>query len=556
MDEKRPPGDYYAREPQRRTQWSKYWAIIPLVLICFILWSEAKLSRPLPRSARNYIQYDGEHIRWAPCGSLEDISLECSSIDVPMDQFSTDNPENKTFNIPLIRMRGREATQNLLLNPGGPGAGGFDLMYRRGKQLKALVGEGVHLLSFDPRGVNSSTPLASCYPDDRTRRELAPVRTQDVFNDSPEVYAWTQNFIRACSDTMGEYAKYINTPQIAADMNSILDALGQEDMAYWGFSYGSLLGQTYAGLFPERSRRIIIDGVINQFQWYEGIYEAEAFVDADTVLDGFFETCIKEGVGRCSLAALAKSKEELREIVLSNIEKLKKQPISVYIDNSAYGLLDYEKIWYNGVYPALLKPQTWATLADNLHRFIEGNATDAFLAYGGESTWEMRHESNEFITLNDGLTGPEYWPQDRKSLLDKIVPFYNRSLFGASQSKIYYMKQQWTLPRTHPYLPRKGIKTAHPLLILSTTYDPVCPLRAARSANEAFEDSKIVEVQAYGHCSVAVTSACLDRHLREFLYEGKLPQSYTKCNIDSPYFVKMEESGHVSAHGNFDNPYG
>ena len=45
--------------------------------------------------------------------------------------------------------------------------------------------------------------------------------------DSPKVYAWAHNFVRACAETMGEYAKYLNTPQSAADMNSILDALGQ-----------------------------------------------------------------------------------------------------------------------------------------------------------------------------------------------------------------------------------------------------------------------------------------------------------------------------------------
>lgn len=470
-----------------------------------------------------------------------------------MDQFDLENSGDKIFTIPLIRMRGNNATQNLILNPGGPGGSGFEFLYRRGELLKAVVGEAFHLLSFDPRGVNSSTPMASCYPDDRTRRELSRVRSLDVWDDSPEVYAWAQNFVRACPDTMGEYARYLNTPQTAADMNSILDALGQEGMIYWGFSYGTLLGQTYAGLFPERSKRVIIDGVVNQFEWYEGLFEAQSLVDTDTVLDGFFDECIKDGADNCALASLATSTEELRDTVLSYMNTLREQPVSVYINNTVYGLLDYNKVWYNGFLEALYKPPMWTVLADNMYRLIQGNATDAFLAYGIEEIRDWSHEANEFITLNDGVSGPEHWPQDRQMFLEQIAPLFNHSLFSPAQSQKYYQRQQWAVPKTHSYVPLKGVKTAHPLLILSTTYDPVCPLVAARSANEAFEGSQIVEVQGYGHCSVAVPSVCIAKHVRRFLYEGTLPDTYTQCEVDAPYFGRSDASGQVSAHRHFED---
>lgn len=542
MDEKCTLPDYTAQpfKQRRSTALPRNRVVVSLILICAVLVFYTLPLFQLPDNRLQFLNYDGEHITWQPCGSLNERPLECSSIQVPMDQFNTTTTTtNNSFTIPLIRMRGTNATQNLLLNPGGPGGGGFDFIYRRGEQLKTLVGEGFHLLSFDPRGVNSSTPSASCYPDVETRRKFSSVPFQHVVANSPEVYAWTENFVRACPDTMGEYSGYINTPQTAADMNSILDAVGQKDMFYWGFSYGTLLGQTYATLFPERSKRVIIDGVVDQFEWYQGLYESESLVDTDSVLDGFFNTCITEN---CSLSALATSKDELRDTVLAYMEKLQEQPISVYINESTYGLLHFEQVWYDGVFPSMLKPSTWAVLADYLYSLIQGNATDAFLAYGGKGTgWGLANEAYEVVTLNDGLTGPDHWPQDRQSILDELLPLRNQSLFSAAHSKIYYMKQKWTVPKRHTYVPRRGVKTAHPLLILSTTYDSVCPLVAARSANEAFEGSRIVEVEGYGHCSVAVSSACLTRHLREFLYEGKLPSDYTKCEVDSPYFVRAEE---------------
>ncbi|KAJ5570452.1 uncharacterized protein N7459_009882 [Penicillium hispanicum] len=528
-----------------------------LAIALFWLWVVFRIGSMLMPSEfqTTYLEYDGEKIKWESCGELKNTPLECSTLHVPMDQFDPKKSGDRTFTIPLIRMRGENATKNLLLNPGGPGGGGFDLIYRMGEHLKVLVGEGFHLVSFDPRGVNSSTPLASCYPDAPTRHDLSRVRSWDVLVDSPEIYAWTHNFVQACTETMGEYAKYINTPQTAADMNSILDALGQDDMFYWGFSYGSVLGQTYAGMFPERSERVIIDGVVDQFEWYGGLFEAYSQVDADKVLDGFLEECFKSGDSNCSLSLLATSKEDLHEKVLSYMEKLREQPISVYINNTLYGLLDYNQIWYNGVFPALLKPYTWSSLAENLHQLMQGNATAAFLAYGKGEVLSYQHEAYEVVTLNDGLSGPKHWPQDRKSFLnnDKIISSLNQSLFGPSQHKLLSIRQQWTVPKTHTYVPRKAVKTASPLLILSTTYDPVCPLGAARAAEAGFEGSQVVEVKGYGHCSPAVPSLCATKILRQFLYEGHLPQTYTQCEVDLPYFREPRKGNLVSSQKLFAN---
>jgi pimeloyl-ACP methyl ester carboxylesterase len=81
-----------------------------------------------------------------------------------MDQFNTERLKNETFTIPLIRLRGREGSPNLLLNSGGPGASGVEFIYWRAEQISAIVGEGFHLVGFDPRGVNSSEPFATAIP--------------------------------------------------------------------------------------------------------------------------------------------------------------------------------------------------------------------------------------------------------------------------------------------------------------------------------------------------------------------------------------------------------
>ncbi|KAI0889611.1 alpha/beta-hydrolase [Annulohypoxylon maeteangense] len=540
---------------QRRRPAAWKWVVTATLLVSIPLF-KAKL--PLPSRCSHHdnhptrLTYPGERITWERCGDLGNRPLECSSIDVPMDQFSPSNSGNKTFSIPLIRLRGANATQNLFLNPGGPGGSGIEFLYRKGAQLHDIVGEGFHLLSFDPRGINSSQPLARCYPDAETQRERSSVRDTKIIEDSIEAYTWSHNFVRACADTMGEHGLYLNTPQTAADMNSILDALGQDNMVYWGFSYGSLLGQTYATMFPDRSERVIIDGVANQFDWYEGLLDTETFVDTENVWEGFLEECIKAGKD-CALSSLAESKDSLKAKFYSLAQQLKDSPLSVYVNNTIYGTIDYETIWYNAIFPALYKPANWYPLAERLAQLLEGNATEALISYGLGDPWGIAGQANEFITYNDGASGASFWPQDRESTLDVLIPYMNSSIFAPTEYGGYYIKQQWQVPKTHEYVPRVGVETAHPVLILSTTYDPVCPLQSARSANAAFKDSQIVEVLGYGHCSVAIPSTCLAKHVRAFLYDGTVPDSYTQCEVDGKYFINPDEGGKVTAQKHFDD---
>ncbi|KAH8885589.1 alpha/beta-hydrolase [Thozetella sp. PMI_491] len=493
-----------------------------------------------PRHGSAEIRYPGEKIKWTPCGEVGNRTVECSSIDVPMDQFNASNSGDKTFYVPLIRLRGRNATQNILLNPGGPGGSGTQFMHRFGESLSEIVGDGFHLLSFDPRGINASRPLALCYPDAETRKKLRSVHDINSEVDTGEVYAWSENYVRACAETTGEHGAYINTPQTAADMNSILDAVGQSDMIYWGFSYGTLLGQTYATMYPERSTRVIIDGVANHFEWYEEKIDREAYFDSGNIFAGLLDECWR-AEHNCSLAPLG-SRTEVGEKLHQLIEGLRTEPLNVYINSTSYGLLTYHDVWLKGVFRALYKPASWYQLADNLAALLQGNATAAFLAYHDDGTVATNtSDAMAFVTLNDGASGPEHWKGGRQELLDILTPYIDEFAFSDNEWPTYFAKQRWRIPKTHTYVPRRGVQTAHPLLVLSTTFDPICPLVSARSALSAFEGSRLVEVKGYGHCSIAMPSLCVARHVRAFFYNGTLPEQDVQCEVDGPYFVKPED---------------
>ncbi|KAH7030781.1 Alpha/Beta hydrolase protein [Microdochium trichocladiopsis] len=484
--------------------------------------------------------YAGESLPWHSCGQVGRHTVECSSLDVPMDHFGTAESKHKTFTIPLIRLRGHPQARNLLLNPGGPGGSGIEFLFRKGEQLREVVGDDFHLLSFDPRGVNASIPAAHCYPDAETEGRLSSVQAKWVLgpDNNPELYAWSTNFGRACVDTLGEHGEYINTPQTAADMNSILDAVGQQHMYYWGFSYGTLLGQTYATLFPERSHRVIIDGVANQFDWFNRPLDAETVEDTEAVLDGFLDECVKAG-DSCSLSAIAKTKQGLWDKLIAFGNELQAQPLSIYVNSTTWGTLDWTKLFHDAIFPVLYRPADWPALAGNLTELLQGNATDFLLHYAMGGRFPRLDQSFFVVYFNDGASGLKRWPEGYQALDDILVPFYNGTMFRSTNTKVYFLKQQWPVPRTHRYVPRTGVKTAHPLLLLTTTYDPVCPMVSAKNTSASFIDSKIIEVKGYGHCSLAVPSKCMANHVRDFLYNGTLPEAeHTQCERDGEYFPR------------------
>jgi pimeloyl-ACP methyl ester carboxylesterase len=523
-----------------RTQ-SYLWLLLITVVSVLLLWSRFLPTNHYGHTLGQIRMYAGEHIKWTLCGNLEGNDLECSSINVPVDQFDDRNSSNKTFSIPLARLRGsKRATKNIIVNPGGPGGSGIGWLYRKGIATQKIAGDNFHILSFDPRGVNSSRPQATCYTDNETSNWRSIKLSYDPPQDGPRLHPWTSNYVQACVDTMGEYGSYINTPQTAADMNSILDAIGQKNMIYWGFSYGSLLGQTYATLFPNRSERVIIDGIVNQFYWYNEPLERD-FEDTEKVLSGFFNECAK-AQGNCPLNEFGNTHEALTENVTNFLQTLKEDPMPIYINKTVYGLIDYNTIWLRAIFPALYKPDSWYMVADIISQLMKGNATAALLAFGlGDDDKSLAMEHGRIIHSNDGAAGKVHWPEKKKEVLEMLQPIWNSSSFAVVQMEEYFVKAQWLIPKTHSFVPRRGVRTLNPLLILSTTYDPICPLSSALVARDSFVDSRLIEITGYGHCSSSIPSSCLVPHLRAFLNSGTMPEKDIECKADGPYFVSPEE---------------
>ncbi|GLB12307.1 hypothetical protein AtubIFM57258_009590 [Aspergillus tubingensis] len=274
--------------------------------------------------------------------------------------------------------------RHIFLNPGGPGASGVGFLRGSASDLNKLIGEDFHLLSFDPRGVSGSVPKAVCYASNAERTAAFASNPWDLQFQAGEMYTRAENKANACKDMMGDYGRYINTPQIAADMDLILDAIGQQKMFYWGLSYGTTLGQTYAQIFPERVSRMVLDGINHLDEWYNSFLFEEYLTDTDKIFTGFVEECIKAKEA-CPLRSIKGeqlwSPSQLQSHIVSFLRELEEEPIPVYLSSTSYGAITRRSLVRNGIFFALYKPSTWPAFAHNLVELLNGNTTPAYNAY-------------------------------------------------------------------------------------------------------------------------------------------------------------------------------
>jgi pimeloyl-ACP methyl ester carboxylesterase len=208
--------------------------------------------------------------------------LECASLTVPLDYAA---PDGRTAQIAVLRHRtAQEKIGSLVVNPGGPGGSGIALAAQLGPGFSDTPFD---LVGFDPRGVGASTPTIDCITDP----EWDALRAATEFDASPAGTARAEDQSRQgaeqCVERSGGADVLANagTRDVARDMDVLRAALGDRQLTYLGFSYGTRIGSTYAEMFPENVRAMVLDGAIDPTQT-----TAESRIAQMAAFQGAFET--------------------------------------------------------------------------------------------------------------------------------------------------------------------------------------------------------------------------------------------------------------------------
>ncbi|KAJ7635081.1 TAP-like protein-domain-containing protein [Roridomyces roridus] len=483
---------------------------------------------------------------WRDCYS----GHQCARLKVPLDYAHPDS-DSRSAAIALRRIHSvvphdsPEYRGPILINPGGPGGSGVDAMGGFAGNLPGIVGPQFDILGFDPRGIRRSTPRVSFF-ESRAERAFWKPNVPINMNASADAFARHWAYAQLQGQLAGERddgsLRFVNTDYTARDMMKIVEAHGRSKLLYWGFSYGTTLGATFASIFPDNVERLIIDGNVGP-AYYENQW-GDVLIDTETGWLSFIEGCVAAGPSGC--AFYSPSPLEMKQKVDHLYASIRARPAPVRTD-AGYGLVDYAML-RTTMFFALYSPyRTFPLLAQALADLDAGNGTAVFnMASAGplssppfhcecdpsQHRFESVDEAGIAVICNDG-------ERFKTSYEDALKEHLNMS----ATSNWYELHPPLRIEcSTWPEYPKENFKgpmggnTSFPLLVIGNTADPVCPLWASHKMSDVFPGSVVLTQDSPGHCSVSAPSICTQKYVREYFINGTLPPLGTVCPvIGSPF---------------------
>jgi len=464
---------------------------------------------------------------WGSCqpwlGDTGDIpAARCATVSVPVDYRS---PGGAQEQLAVIRVPATgERTGVLMFNPGGPGASAVDSVAGMAAGLRDTdIARHFDLVGFDPRGVGHSTPVLRC----RTDAEFDAYRREPLADYSPAGVAHVEGIYKQlaaqCLDRNGVPAlANIGTANAARDMDVVRQALGEDQINYLGFSYGTELGTAYAQAFPQNIRAVVLDGAVDPTEGAieENVRQMAAFQSA---FDDYARDCAQ--YDGCPLGNdPTKAVDRYHELVDPLVAK--PGPTS-----DPRGLSYQDAI--TGTVDALYSPQYWKLLTSGLLGLARHtDAGDLLLL--ADDYWG-RNQAGHYSNLQDAFTAVRcvdtLTPTDSAAWVDAdrrmrdVAPFMSYGQFtGFAPRDVCAF---WPVPPTttpHEATPPGPGK----VLVVSTTHDPATPYQAGVDLARQL-GAPLISFEGTQHTVVFNGVQCVDTPVVNYLLNLTPPPDNLRC---------------------------
>ncbi|MFG2508105.1 alpha/beta hydrolase [Streptomyces rubiginosohelvolus] len=490
----------------------------------------------------------GQRLRWTDCDTEGYV---CARLTVPRDY---DDPGNgKTFVLPVARAEAGKPDRrigSLVYNPGGPGAAGVQsLQEGMDEAFGRAARDRFDIVAFDPRGVGASVPALTCTASDDEAEEeaseppvpegVAPLhpRTEEERTAAAEgARAATED----CERHSGGLLRHVGTQDAARDLDVLRAALGERELTYLGWSYGTSLGTAYAELFPRRVRAMVLDGAIDpSLDWSQRVLSQSAGFRRS--VDDYADHCAEVAGDSCP----ADSPDAIRALVEGLYARAGRAPLPVSEDSSyaEYGGMDATAV-IDAVSMAMYTPEDqWEPLSRALAAADAGDAT-ALGALDEEETAPAGEDPAPEET--DEVTEEESGDEDHDATEDPTpvdnegaaltavncldVPHprdldaYWDALPRAEKTAGVYGTAGVTAELTCRGWPSGG-RTPHrvdadgvvPVLVVGTTGDPSTPYEEAVSLADQFPGGMLLTYEGMGHTAYGRGGACVTEKVDAYL---------------------------------------
>ena len=447
---------------------------------------------------------DRNSLVWTECPNESSPTKQCATLEVPLDY---DRPEKGSVNIAMARVpaTGANPIGSLFNNPGGPGGPGVAILDSNSQRYSKKIKKNFHIVSWDPRGIGETTPtLQSCQQLFPVLDKTGKVDWDNGLNKSRKNWRKAN---QACQNENSQFINHLGTRNVALDLNTMRQAVGDSELTFHGMSYGTRIGYTYAAMFPNQVRALVLDGNINPSGNFSDL--ANSAVGADLALD-----------------FVNKHAPSVAEAFQRGDKILSRKPIDLP-SKEQFTRWDYRE-----------QVITW--LAGNAYDQIPIIAEKVSKAHnGGPESGEAKETlasiKKQYNTNAGGMfsvvNSIDY--SDRPSQYEQAVLVKNAANKGPlSGSMALGYAAAWVGfeldpdPIPNMSLKRLQAKVANvPVVIVNATKDVYTPKFWAKEMNKAFKNKAFIQQRNTTHCIWAKGDPCVDQPIDKFVITGKMPIS-------------------------------
>ncbi|KGM13451.1 alpha/beta hydrolase [Cellulomonas bogoriensis] len=521
---------------------------------------------------------------WWDCGSIFGVG-ECATVELPLDY---DRPRAATTSVALLRIPASDQENRigtLFLNPGGPGGSGVETAAVATTFLGPEVLERFDVIGFDPRGTNYSSNVR-CF---RNAGEQAAalsglaVRLPVTRAEQDAHVASATALGRACSTHGKPLSASMSTAQVARDLDVLRRMVGDDQLSYLGFSYGSYLGTVYANMFPERVRAVAVDGVVDPHAWvgtrdaHTPVFTRVGSGEASArTFDEILTRCADAGPQFCNLAGLGDPHTIFEQVadLLQESPLLIEVPelgLEVEVDYSLF-MAVFLQLMYSPEAGALVDAElTWLYLLlqeragetpgaeqvdlDAARRGLAlkaqrlqgdvGRQAHAGGRAGADSgsnfPYDNWTEAQLAVLCTDGRHAPhtQMWPRLADAEQERAPRFGPLWAWITASCA----ERTWTARDSSAYSGPFTREPANPLLVVGNDWDPATPREGAEALAALQPGSRLLLSDNWGHTAYG-TSACATGAIDAYLIDLELPDEGTVCAGDvQPFTTPLPQPG-------------
>jgi len=416
--------------------------------------------------------YYSQRLDWKSCQG----TLQCATLKVPLDYA---RPAGRSIGVELLKVPAKAQGARLgsmVINPGGPGASGVDYAAAATRIYGEPILKSYDVVGFDPRGVSRSAPV-----DCASAKQFNTLLQSDPDPDTAQERAYSdrllRRFGRGCLSRSGGITRHMSTVEVAKDLDVLRAALGDRKLTYFGASYGTAIGATYAELFPDKVGRFVLDGALDP---------RSSTLQLNLVQAQGFETALRSYVGDA----------------------------------------------YYGIGLPLYDELYWTTLDGALQAAFKGDGTqmmalaDAYLERKPDGSFA----SNSFQAfyavncLDHDDAVPTKDLQRHQARFEKAAPTFGRTFLYSTTAC-----NQWPV-HTGKGGRRLDAVGIPPVLVVGTTRDPATPLVWAQALARQLPGSVLITRDGDGHTGYGQGSDCVDDAIEAYLVSGTVPRRDLTCS--------------------------